>query len=423
MKNNNIIPSDNHQSRIHNNLRKLQFFPAAVTPFTVRDFFYALDQHINKKGLPEFETAICSFIGIKNAYTFTSFMRAIYACLIFLKKQDNRFEIIIPRYSCPSFAHGILAAGLKIKYCDIDPYTLNLDLGNLKSDDLKNVLAVICVNYFGFSNPMDEMSRFCKKNDIYLIEDLGYSLGTEYDNQKLGTFGDLSVYNFQEGKSIPIGGGMVTTNLDDFEDIFSDQRERAPPNFFQMAAYKTFSNPYGYKFFVDISQCLGENARKRFSMEDTIRRTINEFDFSFNTSSPLFSISNFQGALGCSILSNITEMMKIREKNALLYNKNLSNRENLILIQKLNKVNKIHYIRYPVLIGENLRDDMLLELLKNGIEASAMYSDHGIQTINSGYSGAEKVSKEILTLPCHPFMGDQDVEFTCEIINNILDEA
>ena len=423
MKKNNSDEHGDHRSGNQGILKKIQFFPAAVTPFRYRDLSFALSQHLNKKGLPDFEKAMCSFIGTKHAYSFTSFMRAIYACLIFLKKSDKRFEIIIPRYSCPSFAHAILAAGLRIRYCDINPLTLSLDMKKVEQEDLKNVLAIICVNYFGLSNPMDEISNFCKNNDIYLIEDLGYSLGSEYNQRKLGTFGDFSVYNFQEGKAIPVGGGMITTNRDDLEGMQFQNRGMASPNFFQMTGYKIFSNPYGYNIFMGISRNLGENGRKRFSMEDTIRETSNEFDFSFDPNCPLLSLSNFQGALGFSILSNMSELMKTREKNALLYNNKLSDHENIIPIQKEKGVSKVHYIRYPILVGNNLRDSVLSALLKNGIEASSMYSDHGIQIANSGYSGAERISNEILTLPCHPFMNYKDIEFACEIICDVIDNS
>ncbi|MBA7696652.1 dTDP-4-amino-4,6-dideoxygalactose transaminase [subsurface metagenome] len=173
----------------------MRFVQAAMTPIRFKDIYYALIQHINKRGLDEFKDAINSYLGANSSYTFTSFVRAIYACLESLKRVDKRKEIILPRYCCPDFTRSVLAVQLKIKYCDINPITLSLDTGFLREMNFENVLALICVNHFGFANPMDEIMDLCKRNDIYLIEDLGYALGTEFKNQKLGTFGDFAVHN------------------------------------------------------------------------------------------------------------------------------------------------------------------------------------------------------------------------------------
>ena len=397
--------------------RPFRFIPAAVSPIYFNDLLYALSQHNNCDGVSKFEKSMSSYLGVKKSYSFTSFMRSIYSCLLCLKKISKQNEIILPRYCCPSFAHAILAAGLKIKYCDLNPCSLNIDIKSLENIDLRNVLAVICVNFFGLSNPMDEIVEFCKKNDIRLIEDVGYSLGTEYKNKKLGNFGDFSVLNFQEGKGIPIGGGMVSTNNVDMMDNFIEN-DRVPDksNISIMFGYKLFSNPYFYSILMNGSEFFGKNTRKQFSMEDTIRNTSEEFDFEFDYNSPLKSISNFQGELGCLVLSKIDNHIVQRQKNARILEEELSYCKHIELIEKDKNVNKIHYIRYPVLVKNGLRDEVISTLLKNGIEASSMYSEHGINISRTEFPGSEKVANEILTLPCHPKMNEDALMLTIDVI-------
>ncbi len=187
-----------------------KFLPAALTPILYRDLISALRFSNNEKNLDNFINAIKNYLNANYVYTFNSFMRAIYAQLIMLKRNDKRKKVVVQRYSCPTFAHAILASGLEIKYCDSNPKTLCFNKNEFDRIDFTEVLAIIVINHFGFPNPMDEIRELCNKYEIYLIEDLGYALGSEFKNKRLGKFGNFSVLNLQEGKAIPIGGGIVT---------------------------------------------------------------------------------------------------------------------------------------------------------------------------------------------------------------------
>ena len=401
--------------------RPMRCIPAAVSPVQFTDLLYAMSQQNKMDGHIEFERLMSSYLDVKGSYSFTSFMRAIYACISCLRTTDKRNEVILPRYCCPSFSHAVLAAGLKIKYCDINPYSLTINMERLENIDLTNVLAFICVNFFGLSNPMDEISDFCKKNDIYLIEDIGYSLGTEYKHKKLGGFGDFSVLNFQEGKAIPVGGGMVSTNnIEAMNRLLDDNRPQEKSNISIMFGYKFFSNPYLYSILMNGSMLFGKNMRKKFSMEDTIRDTSKEFDYEFDSNYPLKSISSFQGLLGCAELSKFDQFINQRQKNAQILEDELNNCEHIKLIEKDTDVTKIHYIRYPVFVKNGLRDKIISTLFKYGIEASSMYAEHGINISPLEFPGSEQVSNEILTLPCHPKMDQSDLMLIIDVIKQRL---
>lgn len=394
----------------------MRFIQAAMTPISFADIYYALVQHMKKKGHGEFKNAINSYLGANSSYTFTSFFRAIYACLESLKRVDKRKEIILPRYCCPDFTRSVLAAQLKIKYCDINPITLSLDTGFLREMNFENVLALICVNHFGSANPMDEIMDLCKRNDIYLIEDLGYALGTEFKTQKLGTFGDFAVLNFREGKAIPIGGGMVTTRQGNIMNHFnSSAKERG--NFPIMLGYKLLCNPYMYSLLMKANRLLKYDIQTRFSMEDTGRNSASECDYQFNSNKPLKSISNFQGALGLAILSKMDKYMKAREENASVLETGLSLLENINIIQKERGCGKVHYIRYPILVEERMREHILTELLKHGIEASPTYTQ--VKPDANRFPGSARVSREILTLPCHPGLKERDLQTIISVMRNL----
>ena len=397
----------------------MKFVQEAMTPISFAEIYYALTQHAHGRGHDEFKQAINSYLGLDSSYTFTSFMRAIYACLKALTSVDNRKEIILPRYCCQDFTHAVLAAGLKPKYCDINPLTLSLNVGLLNEMNFEDVLALICVNHFGFANPMDEIVDLCKRNSTYLVEDLGYALGTEFKNRKLGTFGDFAVLNFREGKAIPIGGGMVITrhaNIMDRLNRVHEEKEKA--NIPMMLAYKVFSNPYIYSLFIaKPSKLLRFDIPARFSMEDTDRNTTCESEYQFDSDKPLKSISNFQGALGLMVLSKIDKHMEARRERASVLETELSQFEYIRIIQKETGCSKIHHIRYPILIEGKMRERILTELRRCGVGASPMYTK--VKPNASKFPQSARVSTEILTLPCHPGVKQGDLETTISVIREL----
>ncbi len=398
----------------------MRFIQAAMTPIQFKDIYYALIQHINKRGLDEFKDTINSYLGLNSSYssyTFTSFMRAIYACLEALKRVDNRKGVILPRYCCQDFTHAALASGLKIKYCDINPLTLSLDVRLLHEMNFEDVLALICVNHFGFANPMDEIVNLCKRNKIYLIEDLGYALGTEFKNRKLGNFGDFAVLNFREGKGIPVGGGMLITRYASIMDHLNRiHREKERANIPIMLGYKLLSNQHIYYLLIKVSKLLRYDIQASFSMEDTDRNTTDECSYQFSPDKPLKSISNFQGGLGLAILSKIDKYMELRRERASVLETELSQLEHINIIQKEPGCGKIHHIRYPILVEETIREHILTELLRHGIGASPMYTK--VKPDGIRFPQSARVSREILTLPCHPRVKQEDLETIISVIRN-----
>jgi perosamine synthetase len=340
-------------------------------------------------------------------------MRAIYASLKSLRNIDKRGEVILPRFSCPTFAHAIMANNLEIKYCDINPKTLSIDMSSLNALDTKNCLALICVNHFGLANQMDEIKDYCRDRGLYLIEDLGYSLGTEYRGRTLGSFGDFSVLNFKEGKALPLGGGMMTTSHPELVEWLKNRRAKKS-NPLRILGYKLVVDPGMYWLFRKSTDYSGINARRIMSSEDTIRHSREEYDFHFNPSEHLYSISDFQGRMGSLLLKDLDSQIKVRMDNAKKIMEVISGVEHVNPVIPEENASKIHYIRFPIMVDAGKRRKTLSDLIKCGIEARDIYSE--VKPDPKKHPGSYKVSKQILTLPCHPSMTQKDIEKIGDIL-------
>ena len=119
---------------------------------------------------------------------------------------------------------------------------MDLDAVASRRDD--DVFALVAVNVLGYTSPMREVAAFCDDRDLCLVETLGYALGSSYRGRRLGTFGDRAVLNFQQGKPIPVGGGMVVSR-GATRRLTDRGRPSVDPNVGALAGYAAVEHP-GY---------------------------------------------------------------------------------------------------------------------------------------------------------------------------------
>ncbi len=77
----------------------------------------------------------------------------------------------------------------------------------------KVIRACVPMHTLGFSCEIDRIVEICRENNIKVIEDAAESVGSFYQGQHTGTFGDIGVFSFNGNKVLTTGGGgMLVTN-------------------------------------------------------------------------------------------------------------------------------------------------------------------------------------------------------------------
>jgi perosamine synthetase len=98
-------------------------------------------------------------------------------------------------------------------FVDVDPVTTVMDLNDLKNKIDDDCVAVIPVHNGGYPVPMDELMKIAKQNNLKVIEDCAHCAGGVYKSKKLGTWGDIGCFSFEEKKCMTTGdGGMICSN-------------------------------------------------------------------------------------------------------------------------------------------------------------------------------------------------------------------
>jgi CDP-6-deoxy-D-xylo-4-hexulose-3-dehydrase len=100
-------------------------------------------------------------------------------------------------------------------FCDVDIGTYNINVFQMKKALSSKTKAVMIAHTLGNPFNLKEVSEFCRKNKLWLIEDSCDALGAMYDGRKVGTFGDIATFSFYPAHHITMaeGGAVVTNNL------------------------------------------------------------------------------------------------------------------------------------------------------------------------------------------------------------------
>ena len=121
-------------------------------------------------------------------------------------------EVIMSPFTFIASASSVLACGAIPKFVDIDE-TMDIDPTKIEDAITDKTKAVMCIHMQGQCCDMNPILNIAKKHNLIIIEDTAQAFGSEYDNKKSGTIGNIGAFSLQAGKTITCGeGGFIATN-------------------------------------------------------------------------------------------------------------------------------------------------------------------------------------------------------------------
>ncbi len=121
--------------------------------------------------------------------------------------------VIVPSFTFVSTAVAFVRSGAKIRFADIDPVTLGINVDHVAELLDDRVRAVIPVHYAGIAADVDQLVELSRRNSFDIVEDNAHGLYGRLDNKPLGSFGRFSTLSFHETKNFTCGeGGALVVN-------------------------------------------------------------------------------------------------------------------------------------------------------------------------------------------------------------------
>jgi dTDP-4-amino-4,6-dideoxygalactose transaminase len=125
-------------------------------------------------------------------------------------------EVITTPNSWVATANVIIEVGATPVFADIDPRSHNLDMDRVAAAVTPRTRAIIPVHMCGLPCDMDALYALAAKHSLRIIEDAAQAIGSKWKGKRIGTFGDLVSFSFQVNKNIMTGeGGCLVVNSAD----------------------------------------------------------------------------------------------------------------------------------------------------------------------------------------------------------------
>lgn len=284
-------------------------------------------------------------------------------------EQDEK--VLLPSFTFMSTAEMLTKLKIDFEFvdCNLDDYTI--DIQDLERKINKKTKAVIGVDLFGHTCDYDRINDLCG-NNIKIVQDAAQSFGGSYKGKINGSY-NLTCFSFYPAKNLFCfgDGGAVVGD----KNIISKIR---------MASDHGRTEKYHHEF-------VGWNER----------------------------LDSIQANILCKLIKKISFYNEQRQKIAKIYNDNIKIDTYVKTKDYCNNV----YNQYTVLVED--RNKIYKKLLEEGIECGIMWPKglHQQPAYKNKYQelpNTELVSNKILSLPCFPFMNENEINYIIEKFNKII---
>ena len=319
----------------------------------------------------KFENSLNKFTGSNTCIGVNSGTAALNLALSLFDLKNK--EVLIPSLTFVSTAHAVILNGAKPIFVDVNPETLCLDEKQIQNSITKNTKAIIPVHFAGFPCNLTAIRSICKKNNLYLIEDAAHAIGSTFNNKKIGAHGDAVCFSFHPVKNLAMPtGGAITINHKNHKK-FRKQLE----------------------------------SRRWCGISDR-----NNVDYDVHELGWNYYMNEFSAAIGLVQLKKLNEMIKTRKRIAKFYDREIN------LENKIPYSTNCSYHLYWILV-EN-RKQFRKKLANEGIETGTHYKPVHHMSYYKNKKPlpiTEKISNEIVTIPIHPNLTDNQLSKIVHFVN------
>jgi CDP-6-deoxy-D-xylo-4-hexulose-3-dehydrase len=313
----------------------------------------------------EFEERIAGYLGVKHCLLTNSGSSAnllAVSALTSPKLGASRLkpgdEVITVAAGFPTTVTPILQNGLVPVFVDVTLPTYNVDVEMLEEARSRKTRAVMLAHTLGNPFDVDRVLRFCRKHDLWLIEDNCDALGSTYKGKFTGTFGHIATQSFYPPHHMTMGeGGALFTNdpaitrlIESFRDWGRDCW--CPPGQ-DNSCRKRHSRQFGELPF-------GYDHKYVFS------------HFGYN-----LKVTELQAAIGCAQLDKLPKFTEARKKNFKALFQCLGKHADRLILPKATKGADPSWFGFPLTVREDAgftRDRMVSTLERYRIQTRMLFA-------------------------------------------------
>lgn len=368
----------------------------------------------------EFQKKLSTFLGVKCLLTVNSGSSAnlvAFSTLTSSKLKERAIkkddEIITVAASFPTTVNPIMQFGAIPVFLDIKIPTYNIDENLIEEAITSKTKAIMIAHTLGNPFNVKKIKEICDKYNLWLIEDTCDALGSKYNNQLVGTFGDLATLSFYPAHHITMGeGGAVFTNSIKLKRIAESLRDWGRDCYCEPGKDNTCNKrfdwqlgdlPYGYDHKYTYSH-MGYNLK----------------------------ITDMQAACGLAQLDRLESFIKKRKENFDFLHKNLKELEEFLILPEPEKNSEPSWFGFPLSLKNNNqynRNDLINYLNECKIGTRLLFSGNLIKQpymknitfkVHGDLKNTDLVMKNTFWIGLYPGLSTEHLQYLVLKIKNFF---
>jgi dTDP-4-amino-4,6-dideoxygalactose transaminase len=292
----------------------------------------------------------------------------------------NSDEVLVTPNTFIATTESITHAGAQIKFVDVEEKTMNIDPEKVESAITSKTKAIIAVHLYGQMCDMKRLKEIADRHNLILIEDAAQAHGAEFEGHTIGYYSHAATFSFFPSKILGCmgDGGAVTTN----DDAIAE-RIRLLVNHGRTDKYLHIIEGHNYR------------------------------------------LDSLQAAILDAKLPHLDQWIRRRREIATIYDLKLKQ-----TIKIPSQLKDRTHTYYMYVIRTDRRDMLAKHLSDKGIACSVHYplplhfqpAYKRLKHKEGDFPVAEKLCKEVLSIPMYPELTDGQINSVAEAITEFFDK-
>lgn len=312
-----------------------------------------------------FERELARFVGVRSCSLVNSGSSANLVALSALTSPrlgDRQVkpgdEVITVAAGFPTTVNPIIQNRLVPVFVDVTLPTLEIDVMQLELSLSPKTRAIMVAHTLGNTFDVDPVMSFAKKHNLWVIEDCCDALGSTYNGQKVGTFGDLATLSFYPAHHITMGeGGAVLTNTPLLQTLVESFRD------------------WGRDCWCEPG--VDNTCGKRFDWQLGTLPCGYDHKYTYSHIGYNLKATDMQAALGLSQLNKLENFISIRKENFQYLREKLEAMEDVLILPEATKGADPSWFGFPLGVRQDApfnRDQLVKALEAQRIGTRLMFA-------------------------------------------------
>jgi CDP-6-deoxy-D-xylo-4-hexulose-3-dehydrase len=322
-------------------------------------------------------------------------------------------EVITVAAGFPTTVNPIFQNGCIPVFVDIEPETYQIDLVMMEKALSSKTRAVMLAHTLG--NPFNSkaVKEFCKKHDLWLIEDCCDAVGSRFDGQQVGTFGDIATVSFYPAHHMTMGeGGAVLTSNPTLKKIAESFRDWGrdcwcPPG-------------------------MDNTCQKRFDHNFEDMPTGYDHKYIYTHVGYNLKVTDMQAALGVSQLKKLPGFIEVRKRNFQILKSKLTHLENYLDLPRPTPGADVSWFGFPILVKKSCpktRNEIIQHLENNKIGTRLLFAGNLVRQplykqekyrVVESLEVSDKVMEQVFWLGLYPALDEKHFEYMADVLTHFL---